>query len=103
MARPRVRASTRSALVLLTPSVAGFVVFYLAPIVVAVARSLTATRRASTYGPAVEVFAGLDNYVFALTDRAFLSGIGRVLLFGVIQIPVMLGLALALALMIDSA
>lgn len=81
----------------------GFIVFYFVPIVVAVNRSFTSPRRSSTYGPAVEVFSGLDNYVSALTDSAFLSGIWRVLLFGAIQIPVMLGLALALALMIDSA
>ncbi|MEU5634612.1 carbohydrate ABC transporter permease [Streptomyces rishiriensis] len=47
-------------------------------------------------------FVGLDNYVQALSDPQFLHGIGRVALFFVIQVPVMLLLALAFALALDS-
>ena len=90
-------------MLLLAPFAAGFAVFYIVPIAVAVSRSFTSPERSSTYGPAVEVFSGLDNYASALTDSEFLAGIWRVLVFGAIQIPVMLGLALVLALMIDSA
>ena len=50
-----------------------------------------------------EVFAGLANYVRALTDPAFLGGLGRVALFFVIQVPIMLGLALFFALALDTA
>ncbi|WES64357.1 sugar ABC transporter permease [Microbacter sp. GSS18] len=49
-----------------------------------------------------EVFAGFDNYVRALTDSAFLASIGRMALFFVVQVPIMLGLALAFALALDS-
>jgi multiple sugar transport system permease protein len=47
-------------------------------------------------------FVGLDNYAQALSDPQFLHGIGRVALFFVIQVPVMLLLALVFALALDS-
>jgi multiple sugar transport system permease protein len=49
-----------------------------------------------------EVFNGLGNYVRALTDPEFLAGLGRVGLFFIVQVPIMLGLALFLALALDS-
>jgi len=48
------------------------------------------------------VFAGLANYSRALTDGLFLAGVGRVALFFVMQVPLMLVLALLAALAIDS-
>jgi len=48
-------------------------------------------------------FAGLANYTQALTDPQFWTGFERVALFLVVQVPVMLFLALAVALAIDSA
>lgn len=47
-------------------------------------------------------FVGADNYVHALRDGQFWSGIRRMVTFGVFQIPVMLGLALVFALVLDS-
>ncbi|RZS91431.1 carbohydrate ABC transporter membrane protein 1 (CUT1 family) [Motilibacter rhizosphaerae] len=47
-------------------------------------------------------FSGLDNYRQAFTDPVFLAGVRRVVLFGVVQIPVMLGIALAGALALDA-
>ncbi|WP_062311312.1 carbohydrate ABC transporter permease [Demequina rhizosphaerae] len=47
-------------------------------------------------------FVGLKNFAEALTDPAFLGGVGRMALFLVIQVPIMLGIALFLALAIDS-
>lgn len=49
-----------------------------------------------------EQFAGVANYVQALTDPRFFEGLGRMALFLVIQVPVMLVLALAIALALDS-
>jgi multiple sugar transport system permease protein len=49
-----------------------------------------------------ERFTGLDNYVRAFTDPVLLDGLVRVALFGVVQIPIMLGMALAGALMLDA-
>ncbi|MGC5172627.1 carbohydrate ABC transporter permease [Microbacterium sp. DT81.1] len=50
-----------------------------------------------------EVFAGLASYARALSDPQFLASLGRVGLFFVIQVPIMLGLALFLALALDTA
>jgi len=47
-------------------------------------------------------FVGLENYTDGLKDAAFLDGIKRVALFMVVQVPVMLGLALVFALILDS-
>jgi multiple sugar transport system permease protein len=47
-------------------------------------------------------FSGLEQYKEAFTDPQFLTGLRRVILFGVIQIPIMLGLALAGALALDA-
>ncbi|WP_345801373.1 sugar ABC transporter permease [Microbacterium sp. AZCO] len=48
-------------------------------------------------------FVGLDNYGKALTDPQFWEAFGRVLIFLVVQVPIMLALALGAALAIDSA
>jgi multiple sugar transport system permease protein len=48
------------------------------------------------------VFAGLGNYTRALTDPRLLGGMGRVALFFLIQVPVMLVIALLAALAVDS-
>lgn len=47
-------------------------------------------------------FVGLDNYRRLLADRQFWSSVGRVALFTVVQVPVMLVLAALMALAIDS-
>ncbi|MFC8513371.1 carbohydrate ABC transporter permease [Streptomyces sp. NPDC057257] len=53
-------------------------------------------------GARKEVWAGLENYSDALTDSELLHGALRVLGYGCIVVPVMLGLALLFALMLDS-
>src|SRR5918999_207708 len=47
-------------------------------------------------------FVGLENYQRAFTDPQFWSAAGRVALFLVVQVPIMLFLALLVALAIDS-
>ena len=47
-------------------------------------------------------FAGLANYLAALTDPALYAGLGRVILFMLIQIPVILALALGVSMALDS-
>jgi multiple sugar transport system permease protein len=49
-----------------------------------------------------ERFTGFDNYVRAFSDPVLLDGFLRVVVFGAVQIPVMLGIALAGALMLDA-
>jgi multiple sugar transport system permease protein len=70
-----------------------FLAFLVAPLAYALGLSLF---RDTMVGG--RVFAGLANYADVLGDDAFWGGIGNMLVFGVIQIPVMLALALAFAL-----
>ncbi|WP_033337868.1 carbohydrate ABC transporter permease [Catenuloplanes japonicus] len=79
-----------------------FALFYLLPIGYAVAQSLYTVERTGTFGPAREVFGGLVQYQRVFADGPFWASVGRVLLFGVVQVPVMIGLALLLALLLDS-
>jgi multiple sugar transport system permease protein len=47
-------------------------------------------------------FVGLKNYADALQDSAFLSGVLRMVQFFLLQVPIMLGLAVLFALVLDS-
>ncbi|GAA2989436.1 MULTISPECIES: carbohydrate ABC transporter permease [Streptomyces] len=47
-------------------------------------------------------FVGLDNFQRAFEDDQFWAAVGRVVLFLAVQVPVMLGLALLVALALDS-
>ncbi len=48
-------------------------------------------------------FVGLENYAQVLVDSQFWAGFGRVLIFLMVQVPIMLFLALVAAMAIDSA
>ncbi len=79
-----------------------FVLFYLVPVLYAIYQSLLTVEREGTFGPAVQVFGGLTQYIAVFQNGPFWESIGRVLLFGVVQVPIMLGVALVLALLLDS-
>jgi multiple sugar transport system permease protein len=88
------------------PFVVLFLVFLVGPILMAFWRSLFQVKAASGLGftgTPTTVFSGVKNYTQALGDADFIAGFGRVLLFGVVQVPVMLVFALLLALLFDSA
>jgi multiple sugar transport system permease protein len=53
-------------------------------------------------GARKQVFAGLSNYAGAITDPAFDSSLLRVVIYSVVLVPVMLGLALLFALLLDA-
>ena len=82
----------------LAPFLIGFVVFSIFPLLYVLNLSLYRTRIIGG-----QAFVGLENYVKALGDASFWQGVSNVLTFGVMQIPVMLGLALIAALLLDSA
>ena len=92
----------RALAVFLVPFLSLFVLFYVVPILYAVYQSLLTVERDGTFGPAVQVFGGLTQYVAVFQNEPFWSSIGRVLAFGVVQVPIMLGVALVLALLLDS-
>ncbi|MEU4291841.1 sugar ABC transporter permease [Kribbella sp. NPDC026596] len=81
------------------PFLAVFALTFLAPIGYAIYLSLF--RDQAFFGGTV--FVGLDNYTEALRDPKFWESFGRVAVFLVVQVPVMLILALLAALAIDSA
>lgn len=81
-----------------------FILFFLAPIVYTIYQSLFHYQRSGLGLSGASVgFGGLSNYVNVLSDPKFYPSVGRMLLYGIVQVPVMLILALILALLLDSA
>jgi multiple sugar transport system permease protein len=81
-----------------------FTLFFIVPIVYALYQSLFQSQRSGLgLGAATASFNGLGNYADVLHDPNFYGGLGRVLLYGIVQVPVMLIVALVLALLLDSA
>jgi hypothetical protein len=84
------------------PFFAGFALVFLVPFVYALVESLYAERRSGAgLGGAVRTFVGLDNFALGLGDTQFWSAVLRVGAFAVVQIPIMLGLSLLAALLLD--
>jgi multiple sugar transport system permease protein len=103
MSRARTHRTTGTApYVLVAPAVVLLVVFLLVPIGYTVWLSLRASRvTGGGIGPRVEAYSGLDNYRSVLTDPGYVQGLLRMLSYGAIVVPIMLGLALLFALMLD--
>lgn len=80
------------------PFMAVFLVVLVAPVIYSIYLSVFEERLIGGNS-----FVGLDNYVRALQDAQFWDSLGRVALFLVVQVPIMLLLALAAALALDSA
>jgi multiple sugar transport system permease protein len=90
----------------LTPFLILFVLFFVAPFIYDVSQSFYAEKHIGGglgLTPPKVVWVGLDNYKTALTNPDLWDGFRRVLLFGLVQIPVMMGIALIIALLMDSA
>ena len=88
----------------IAPFVVLFLLFMVAPLLLAGYQSLHAVERSGLgLSPSEEVFAGFRNYAIALGRPEFIASLVRVLVYGAVQVPVMLGLALLLALLFDSA
>ncbi|WP_204358924.1 carbohydrate ABC transporter permease [Streptosporangium sp. 'caverna'] len=85
------------------PFVAGFLAVYVVPVGYAIFQSMFQIKRSGLgFGGAQNVFAGAANLIKGLADAAFWAGLGRVIVFGAVQIPVMLALSLGMALLLDS-
>ncbi|MEV1175494.1 sugar ABC transporter permease [Nonomuraea sp. NPDC049784] len=101
--RGRLRDLRRAAPFVL-PFLVLFVVVYLIPAGYSVVQSFFAVKRSGLgLGGAETVFAGFDTYLRVFQDAAFIGSLGRVAFIGLIQVPVMLLIALVLALLIDSS
>lgn len=99
--RPRVK-NRRAIVLLVSPFALLFLAFYLVPIIYAFYQSLQVIHREGTFGAPTQVFGGFSQYGLVFQSSDFWSSIGRVLTFGVVQVPIMLGLALLFALLLDS-
>lgn len=53
-------------------------------------------------GELVNKFVGLENFRYVITSGDFWAGVGRVVIYTLIQVPIMIIAALALAMIIDS-
>lgn len=88
----------------LAPAVLLSILFILLPIGYTVYLSL---RRVEVSGLGLgsegrsEVFAGMTNYLTAVTDAELWAGVLRIGIYGLMVVPLMLGLALTFALLLD--
>jgi multiple sugar transport system permease protein len=93
------RRLDRRGWIFVAPFLVVFALTFLAPIGYAIQLSLF--QEQAFFGGTA--FVGFDNYVRLVGDGRFWSGFLRVLVFLVVQVPIMLVLALVAALAIDSA
>jgi multiple sugar transport system permease protein len=103
--RPRRGRRTGTPYAFLAPAIVLFAAFLGAPIVYAAYLSLRKVQVKGLglgSGSRSEVWAGFENYVRSVTDAEFLPSVGRIGAYGLIVVPVMLGLALLFALLLDA-
>ncbi|NBE55740.1 carbohydrate ABC transporter permease [Streptomyces boluensis] len=103
MASPSTRGQRRTATLLLSPFFVLFAVVTLAPLLYAAWLSLFTTETSGLgFGGTESVFSGLGNYAEAMADPQFRDGFLVIAAYCAIYIPVMIGGALALALLLDT-
>jgi multiple sugar transport system permease protein len=81
----------------LAPFLILFILFFILPLAYALGISVFVDRLIGG-----NVFVGTQNYIQVIHDSVFWGSVGRMLLFMVVQVPVMLILALIFALLLDS-
>jgi multiple sugar transport system permease protein len=89
----------------LAPALVLFAAFLAAPIGYAGYLSLRRVKVSGLglgKGARTEIWAGLTNYSRSLTDPDFLPSVERVAAYGLLVVPLMLGLALLMALLLDA-
>ncbi|MFD5572571.1 carbohydrate ABC transporter permease [Streptomyces cadmiisoli] len=87
----------------LTPFFLPFVLFYLVPVGYALWQSVRVVRRTGgQYGTSYTTFGGFEQYLEVFQNDEFWASIGRIGLFGIVQVPVMLFIALIMALLLDT-
>ncbi|MCX4397989.1 MULTISPECIES: sugar ABC transporter permease [unclassified Streptomyces] len=94
--RRRLLTRTSVPYLLIMPAVLGFAIFKAYPIVASLWISLTTGNGAGRH------FTGLDNYQRLLNDPLFWTALKNTALILVVQVPLMLGLALLIALGLNS-
>lgn len=91
--------------ILMAPFLVLFVGTIIVPILMTIGYSFTTVERSGLLGEkgVMARFAGLENYIAALSNVNFVESIGRMLLFGIVQVTVMILAAVVLALLLESA
>ncbi|KFI64180.1 carbohydrate ABC transporter permease [Bifidobacterium cuniculi] len=103
---PAARREERTGWLFMLPFVLLFLLVFIVPIGYAIYSSFF--QQVATGGGAygggelVNRFVGLENFRYVVTSGEFWAGMGRVLLYTVIQVPLMIVAALVLAMLIDS-
>jgi multiple sugar transport system permease protein len=93
----------RTIVAFLIPFFAPFFLFYIVPIIYALWQSFLVVKRTpGQFGTSYTTFGGFTQYIEALQNGEFWASIGRIGLFGIVQVPVMLIVALVIALLLDS-
>lgn len=95
----------RAPWILVAPFLLLFLFVFILPIIMAIGQSFTVVDREGLFGEEgiSTSFGWFENYRLALQDEGFIASIGRMLLFGAVQVPVMILLATMLALLLESA
>lgn len=97
------RQQRRAAATFLAPFLVLFAAVTLAPLGYAIWLSLFSERSSGLgFGGTESVFVGLGNYGTALADPAFRNGFGTIALYVAIYVPLLMVVALALTLVLDS-
>ncbi|MGW8482303.1 carbohydrate ABC transporter permease [Microbacterium sp. NPDC055903] len=80
-----------------------FLAFLAIPIGYAIFLSFRGMRVTGSgpFGVREETWVGFENYIRTFTDAEFLAGFGRLAIYGLIAVPLTLGLALLFALLLD--
>lgn len=79
-----------------------FVAMYLVPVAYAIYQSFLKVERTTAFGPPTTVFGGLEQYKRVMENNEFWQSVVRVIELMAVQAPIMLGLALLFALLLDS-
>lgn len=96
-AKSRERKRGRVGWYFIAPFSIVFLVFLVAPLAYAFYLSLYSKGLATG-----TIFTGLNNYVKAFTDQAFLKGVSFVVRFALVLIPVQMAISLVIALVLDA-
>ena len=100
------KRENRTGWAFMAPFAVLFTFVFILPIIWAIYSSFfrQVTEGGGAYGGGelVNKFVGFQNFQYAITSGNFWSGVGRVLIYTLIQVPIMIIAALALAIVIDS-
>ncbi|WP_246142133.1 carbohydrate ABC transporter permease [Lacisediminihabitans profunda] len=103
LARRR-RRPTAAPYLLSAPAIVLYVAFTVIPVLYAIGISFFAERLTGggILGVRATTFVWFDNYLDVMSDPQLLAGFGRLAIYGIIAVPITLGLALLFALLLDS-